>query len=169
MYKVEFFCWQQPTIFFFRVGAKSVVLEAAKPKKISVIGQSMRIFRHIFKTEGLRGLYRGYLVSLATYGSNSAFYWGFYYLYSEVLEGVLPHSNSWLREQLRIVSAGLFGSTTAVLLTNPLDVVRTRYQLQVCFYIYMFAYLLLGLCGIWICTMDNNMLLIKIKQKYRML
>nr|CAB3266184.1 solute carrier family 25 member 44-like [Phallusia mammillata] len=112
-------------------GAKVIATEAVQTKKLSFIGQSVRIFRHILKTEGLKGLYRGYLVSLSTYGSNSAFYWGFYYLYSELLEGVLPHSDSWVREQFRILSAGLLGSTTAVLLTNPLDVVRTRYQLQV--------------------------------------
>jgi len=100
---------------------------------MSLVGQSVRICNHILRTEGLKGLYRGYFVSLSTYGSNSAFYWAFYYLYSELLEELLPRSDSWMREQLRIVSAGLFSSVTAVMLTNPLDVVRTRYQLQVSF------------------------------------
>ncbi|CAK8672001.1 unnamed protein product [Clavelina lepadiformis] len=97
----------------------------------NVVGQAFRIGSHIFKTEGFRGLYRGYLLSLLTYGSNSALYWSFYYLYSELIEELLPQSKSSLREPFRIVLSGLFSSATAVILTNPFDVVRTRYQLQV--------------------------------------
>jgi len=95
------------------------------------MGQAFRIYSHILKSEGIRGLYRGYLVSLSTYGSNSALYWSFYYIYSELVEDIMPKYTSTFREAARIVLAGFFASTSAVILTNPLDVVRTRYQLQV--------------------------------------
>ena len=95
------------------------------------MGQAFRIYSHILKSEGIRGLYRGYLVSLCTYGSNSALYWSFYYLFSELVEDFMPKNTSTLREAARIVLSGFFASTSAVILTNPLDVVRTRYQLQV--------------------------------------
>ena len=100
-------------------------------KKKSTLGKAYQIYSHILKSEGIRGLYRGYLVSLSTYGSNSAFYWSFYYLYSELVEDLLPSSNGSFREPFRIVLSGFLASSTAVILTNPLDVVRTRFQLQV--------------------------------------
>lgn len=97
----------------------------------SVLGQAYYISRYLLKTEGLQGLYRGYAISLCTYGLNSGFYWGFYYVYSEILESFLPERKGRLLEALRISTSGILGSATAIILTNPLDVVRTRYQLQV--------------------------------------
>lgn len=104
---------------------------AAKPKY--QLPQSYYIIRHILQTEGVQGLYRGYLISMSFYGSNSAMYWASYYLYSELYEDLLPSSSklSVLREQCRILLAGFSASITACVLSNPLDVVRTRYQLQV--------------------------------------
>ena len=60
-------------------------------------------------------------------------YWAFYYLYSELFEDILPNDKrfSFVREQFRILLSGFSASITAVFLSNPLDVVRTRYQLQV--------------------------------------
>ena len=97
----------------------------------STMGQAFRICSHIRKSEGVRGLYRGYIVSLWTYGPHSGFYWSFYYLYSESVEKRMPKNTFAFRETLRIVIAGFLASSTAIIITNPLDVVRTRYQLQV--------------------------------------
>ncbi|XP_078484550.1 solute carrier family 25 member 44-like [Ciona intestinalis] len=113
------------------VDIKSKDSKAVRRPKTNFIGQSIRISQQIVNTEGLRGLYRGYLVSLLTYGTNSALYWLFYYLYSELIEDALPQSKHSMREPMRIVTAGLLGSTTGIILTNPLDVIRTRYQLQI--------------------------------------
>lgn len=109
---------------YFRSNVRSI-----KPR--ATVGQAFRISSQIFQSEGFRGLYRGYGISLCTYGSNSALYWAFYYLFSELVEDALPNSSWTFREPLRIVTAGLLASSTAVVLTNPLDVVRTRFQLQV--------------------------------------
>uniref|UniRef100_H2Z780 Solute carrier family 25 member 44 n=1 Tax=Ciona savignyi TaxID=51511 RepID=H2Z780_CIOSA len=113
------------------IKSKNNNVQHLKPKRLNFIGQSIRISQQIVQSEGLKGLYRGYFVSLLTYGTNSAFYWLFYYAYSELIEDILPQTNHWLREPARIASAALCGSTTAIILTNPLDVIRTRYQLQV--------------------------------------
>jgi len=70
---------------------------------------------------------------LVTYGSNSALYWLFYYWYSEKAEELIPKSENVktsYREAVRISIAGLAASLTACMCTNPLDVVRTRLQLQ---------------------------------------
>lgn len=96
-------------------------------------GQSMQIGQSIIRSEGIVGLYRGYLISLLTYGSNSGLYWLFYYLYSEFTEGILPTNDHVLREPFRIGLSGLSASISACIITNPLDVVRTRLQLQVSF------------------------------------
>lgn len=97
----------------------------------SVLGQAFYISQYLLKNEGLKGLYRGYILSLCTYGLNSGFYWGFYYLYSELLESFLPEDKTKLQEALRISASGVISSATAICLTNPIDVIRTRYQLQV--------------------------------------
>ena len=124
----DFLCRYIPISHF--VFRKAVASDIAK-KRRSTVGQAFRIYSHILKSEGVRGLYRGYLVSLCTYGSNSAFYWSFYYLYSELVEELMSKNTTSLREPLRIMLSGFLASTTAVILTNPFDVVRTRYQLQV--------------------------------------
>lgn len=109
---------------YFRIKQKT-----KKPKRN--FGQSFHIAKRIIKNEGISGLYRGYVISLCTYGSNSSLYWGFYYLYSELLESLLPLNGGKLQEAFRIGFSGILGSSTAIILTNPLDVVRTRFQLQV--------------------------------------
>jgi len=113
--------------------AKSPTTAAAAARPKYQLPQSYYIIRHILQSEGVPGLYRGYLISMSFYGSNSAMYWASYYLYSELYEDILPNKNStsFLREQCRILLAGFSASITACVLSNPLDVVRTRYQLQV--------------------------------------
>ena len=81
--------------------------------------------------EGFGGLFRGYAVSLLTYGSNSGLYWMFYSMYTEIVEKYLPDFESRVREPMRIGMSGVSASMTACMLTNPLDVIRTRLQLQV--------------------------------------
>lgn len=116
-----------------RVNAGTIAAKYSSTSTVrrSVLGQAFYISQYLLKSEGLSGLYRGYLLSLCTYGLNSGFYWGFYYLYSELLESFLPENKTKLQEALRISTSGVISSATAICLTNPFDVIRTRYQLQV--------------------------------------
>lgn len=42
---------------------------------------TLDIARVIYRTDGLRGFYRGYIASLCTYVPNSALWWAFYHFY----------------------------------------------------------------------------------------
>ncbi len=96
----------------------------------------LTIAREIFQHEGVRGFYRGYGVSLLTYAPNSALWWSFYggafrLNVEHGMTDVLP---------VPLVQAycGVLSAVIASILTNPLDVIRTRYQ--VCAVIAMFMH-----------------------------
>lgn len=105
---------------------------SANPLDITVEGRtkfqiSTDITRTIFQRDGLRGFYRGYVAALCNYVPSSASWWTFYSLYQESLASlggpVVPHT------AVQCVAAVLSGCTTS-LLTNPLDLVRARVQVQ---------------------------------------
>lgn len=105
---------------------------SANPLAITVEGRtkfqiSCDITRTIFQRDGLRGFYRGYVAALCNYVPSSASWWTFYSLYQESLASlagpVVPHTG------VQCMAAVLSGCTTS-LLTNPLDLVRARVQVQ---------------------------------------
>ncbi|XP_044305183.1 solute carrier family 25 member 44 isoform X2 [Varanus komodoensis] len=57
-------------------------VQAHKDKRFPVFGQTRDIIAQIFKADGLRGFYRGYVASLLTYIPNSAAWWPFYHFYA---------------------------------------------------------------------------------------
>ncbi|XP_065338565.1 solute carrier family 25 member 44 [Cloeon dipterum] len=81
----------------------------------------------IYRRDGLRGYYRGYTASLCTYVPNSAMWWLLYHFYQDELYKLLPTGSSHL--MIQCVS-GTMGGFTTTLLTNPLDIVRARLQVQ---------------------------------------
>lgn len=90
-------------------------------------------FRKIMKYEGIKGVYRGYGATLASFGPFSALYFVFYealkdrslkYLYPS--SSVVHHDLPLLWQIITAMSAG----TIASLLTNPLDLVKLRLQVQ---------------------------------------
>ncbi|XP_075222121.1 solute carrier family 25 member 44 isoform X2 [Lycorma delicatula] len=81
----------------------------------------------IYRTDGFRGFYRGYLASLCTYVPNSALWWSFYHFYQDELVSILPDDISHLLVQC---IAGTLGGFTTTLLTNPMDIIRARLQVQ---------------------------------------
>lgn len=91
---------------------------------------AVSIVREIIHREGVRGMYRGYLVSLMTYAPNSALWWALYTgFYRKSMEWQLLSSGM---VPLSLVQAvcGMCGGLLAAVLTNPLDVFRTRYQVS---------------------------------------
>lgn len=92
----------------------------------------------IFRTEGLSGIYRGYAATLASFGPYSAFYFAFYEKIKAFTLGLNSYqdttSNGKNTENkasflLHLANASL-ASAMASLVTNPLDLVKLRLQIQ---------------------------------------
>lgn len=107
---------------------------------------AVRIAREIFKRDGVTGYYRGYTASLLAYVPNSALWWGFYHVYQGLLR-IYSHWISFtifefiLDELIKVLPsnvshlliqciAGAFGGFTTTIITNPLDIIRARLQVQ---------------------------------------
>ncbi|KAB0797101.1 hypothetical protein PPYR_08095 [Photinus pyralis] len=85
------------------------------------------IVRQIFRCDGIAGFYRGYTASLCAYVPNSALWWAFYHFYQDQLHVILP---SWISHLLIQTVSGTLGGFSTTIITNPLDVVRARLQVQ---------------------------------------
>ncbi|XP_060767769.1 solute carrier family 25 member 44b isoform X1 [Neoarius graeffei] len=90
-------------------------------------GQTRDIIAQIFAADGFRGFYRGYVASLLTYIPNSAVWWPFYHFYAEQLSKMAPSDCPHLVLQ---AMAGPLAAATASTVTNPMDVVRARVQVE---------------------------------------
>ncbi|XP_060825140.1 solute carrier family 25 member 44 [Bombus pascuorum] len=88
---------------------------------------SADIIRLIYRRDGYRGFYRGYVASLCAYVPNSALWWGLYTSYQDELIRFLPE---WVSHLFIQALAGTLGGFTTTIITNPLDVVRARLQVQ---------------------------------------
>lgn len=106
------------------VNPLSVNLEAARGSKL---GLGMEITRRIYQKDGLKGFYRGYFASLCTFVPNSAFWWSFYHFYSDQLAAISP---TWVPVLAIQCLAAPMSGVTSSLITNPLDIVRARLQIQ---------------------------------------
>ncbi|XP_031825698.1 solute carrier family 25 member 44 [Nomia melanderi] len=88
---------------------------------------SSKIVKLIYQRDGYRGFYRGYLASLCAYVPNSALWWGLYISYQEELIHLFPE---WFSHLFIQAVAGTLGGFTTTIITNPLDIVRARLQVQ---------------------------------------
>lgn len=120
----------------------------------------LQVARMIVREEGVMGLYRGFLPSLAAFVPNSALWWGAYGGYQSLLslayvnlrssESAYPHGTASMSvsevmgcQTLASMCAGL----TTGLLTNPLDLIKTRIQVR------MRVGVCCGLAGGWWCCL----------------
>ncbi|KAJ0029062.1 hypothetical protein NQD34_004059 [Periophthalmus magnuspinnatus] len=110
----------------FKVKPKMML---AATKRGLTFGQTRDITVQIFAEDGFRGFYRGYVASLLTYIPNSALWWPFYHFYAEQLSNLAPSSCPHLLLQ---AIAGPMAAATASTITNPMDVVRARVQVEGC-------------------------------------
>ncbi|XP_022541582.2 solute carrier family 25 member 44b [Astyanax mexicanus] len=101
--------------------------KASGAKHTVTFCQTRDIIAQIFAADGFRGFYRGYVASLLTYIPNSAVWWPFYHFYAEQLSKMAPSDCPHLILQ---AMAGPLAAATASTVTNPMDVVRARVQVE---------------------------------------
>ncbi len=98
--------------------------------------------RLIVQQDGVRGLYRGFGASVATFVPSSAIWWSAYGAYQkaiwhqyEGLTGREAEGDMQARSPTEVVavqtSSALLSGVTSAILTNPLDVVKTRLQVAI--------------------------------------
>ncbi|KAI4387350.1 hypothetical protein MLD38_005189 [Melastoma candidum] len=120
--------------------------------KLSVPGSSsckyvngIDAFRKILKTDGLRGLYRGFGISILTYAPSNAVWWASYSIIQRIVWDALgcykckkgdrggESGNGTIKPDgktvmlVQGVSAAMAGGVSA-LITTPLDTIKTRLQ-----------------------------------------
>ncbi|XP_065580978.1 solute carrier family 25 member 44-like [Artemia franciscana] len=106
------------------IPTNSIVVETDGKSKFGITSS---LIKEIYKTDGLRGFYRGYIASLCTYVPNSALWWSFYQFYQDQLHIILPFGVPLMMQQ---VMAAMLGGLTTTVLINPIDIVRARLQVQ---------------------------------------
>jgi len=108
-------------------------LSAASPLAINTEGRtkwqvSLDITRTIYQRDGLKGFYRGYIAALCNYVPSSASWWTFYSLYQEIFTSL--GSSDMVPHTLVQCGAAVMSGCTTSIITNPLDLIRTRVQVQ---------------------------------------
>jgi len=94
-----------------------------KLKTSEQVRQTTSLARTIFRNGGITGFYRGFWISLFTFGPQSAIFWGTFGRARRSLD-FIPNQN--LQVSLSAATASVFTN----LITTPLDTVRARYQLS---------------------------------------
>ncbi|XP_057535572.1 uncharacterized protein LOC130813732 [Amaranthus tricolor] len=95
-------------------------------------------FKQIIKTDGLRGLYRGFGISILTYAPSNAVWWASYSVAQRLIWGGIgcyfcKRDNDPYKPDSKMVmvvqgmSAAIAGGASA-LITMPLDTIKTRLQ-----------------------------------------
>jgi len=107
--------------------SKDGVVADAQTSTASKTRLAASVARDIYKTDGIRGFYRGYIASLFTYVPSSALWWSFYHLYQDHLFEIFP---SWFPLLGVQCTSAVLGGVTTTTLINPLDIIRARLQVQ---------------------------------------
>ncbi|XP_051849776.1 solute carrier family 25 member 44 [Antechinus flavipes] len=103
------------------------VYRRTEGRGIVAFGQTKYIIQQILRADGIRGFYRGYVASLLTYIPNSALWWPFYHFYAEQLSHICPKDCPHIIFQ---AISGPLAAATASVITNPMDIVRARVQVE---------------------------------------
>ncbi|KAI4375269.1 hypothetical protein MLD38_013159 [Melastoma candidum] len=93
------------------------------------------VIRKVLKADGVRGLYRGFGLSVITYAPSSAMWWASYGASQRVIWRLLGYgseSQEGTPGQGTVVAVqaagGIFAGATASCITTPLDTIKTRLQ-----------------------------------------
>ncbi|XP_050229899.1 uncharacterized protein LOC126679003 [Mercurialis annua] len=95
------------------------------------------VARNIIKTDGFRGFYRGFGLSVMTYSPSSAVWWASYGSSQRVIWRLLGYGTdadiaapSHSKLMLVQASGGIIAGATASCITTPLDTIKTRLQVM---------------------------------------
>jgi len=83
---------------------------------------SLEVSKHIWKTEGFAGFYRGMGITTLTYGLSSGSWWMTYEYSKQFLGGT---EKAGVTGQ---AASGFLAGISSAIVTNPLDVIKTRIQ-----------------------------------------
>uniref|UniRef100_A0A0K0F939 Solute carrier family 25 member 44 (inferred by orthology to a human protein) n=1 Tax=Strongyloides venezuelensis TaxID=75913 RepID=A0A0K0F939_STRVS len=121
----------------FAGGAKNLdVVKALRNDKLEGrLTLGLRVVRAVFKVDGPRGFYRGFISSLMLYAPSSMVFWSSYYHYLDLFKYI--HVNI-LKKDLNDIKgltlnqslSGLLGGITTAIFTNFFDVLRIRIQVH---------------------------------------
>lgn len=100
----------------------SIKGESFQPKNYS---GSMDALKRILNTEGVRGIYKGYFATLASFGPFSALYFVFY----EKMKSLTDTSTDNMSLRQTLVCSSVAGAGAAWI-TSPLDMAKLRLQVQ---------------------------------------
>ncbi|XP_073006403.1 uncharacterized protein [Typha latifolia] len=126
------------------LSARSLYLFLSMCQKLMVQGYSghakynggLDVVRKILKAEGIRGLYRGFGLSVMTYSPSSAVWWASYGSSQRIIWRLLGHSRDSedVPSQWKIVgvqaTGGVIAGAVASCITTPIDTIKTRLQVM---------------------------------------
>ena len=113
--------------------AESVAVFAYVPQEVvaqrlQLAPKDVRLFeiiKSIYHEQGIQSFWRGTMAAYASYLPSSGIWWGSYEAYKHLICKEKSRQNL-----LGYSVAGVCGGVTTALLTNPIDIIRTRIQTQ---------------------------------------
>eukprot|EP00742_Colponemidia_sp_Colp-10_P007770 GILJ01008378.1.p1 GENE.GILJ01008378.1~~GILJ01008378.1.p1 ORF type:complete len:331 (+),score=22.65 GILJ01008378.1:41-994(+) len=114
-------CWLVPLDI---ISQRQMVQSPSKPMT------NFQILGSILHSDGVTGMYRGYLASLATHVPASAIWWLTYGFFTQTWHNKFQHSESTSVDLLTRAVLGAAAGAVSSSTTNPIDVVRTRLQAE---------------------------------------
>ena len=111
-------------VFWVPIDVTKERLQQQAPAVAGRYQSSFHAITTILREEKLRGLYKGYFATLGSFGPFSAVFFTFYEIFSQFL--IQYNLNSFYHNLI----AAFAGNLIASISTNPLELVKTRIQVQ---------------------------------------